>query len=179
MKVTSEIENDQQIFSILQRGLCLWIIYSDAVQRGIQSVTIKHIYLTPYLCIEWSFDRRPFINNKMFKEKPSQKLVAHIFTLLLAPFAFKLVNHSSHSEISNFHKISKSTSFSFQISDFTVFKHISKTHCVSKNWPILTQNMPKEPQRCELPTSVSAFPKIFCCSLMVGGQKIVHYIRMV
>ena len=116
-----------------------------------------------------------FMNNKIFLNKHSQKLAAQIFTLLLAPFAFKLVNHSIHSEILNFHKISKSTSFSFKISDFAKFKHISKTHCVSKKWPILTQNMPKEVQRCELPISVSVFPKIFCCSWMVGGQKIVHY----
>ena len=33
-----------------------------------------------------------------------QKLVAHIFTLLLAHFAFKLVNYSNHSKILNFQK---------------------------------------------------------------------------
>ena len=33
-----------------------------------------------------------------------QKLIAHIFTLLLAPFASKLVHYSSHSETLNFRK---------------------------------------------------------------------------
>ena len=47
---------------------------------------------------------------------------AYIFRLLFAPFAFKLVNYSSHSDILNFHNFSKATSFSFKNSDFTVFK---------------------------------------------------------
>ena len=55
-------------------------------------------------------------------------MAAHVFTLLLAPFAFKLVNYSSQSDILNFRKISKSTSFSFRNSGFTVLKHFSKTH---------------------------------------------------
>ena len=42
--------------------------------------------------------------------------------------------------------------------DFTVFKHFSKTHSASKNWPIWT---PKEALRCELPTSFGVFSKIF------------------
>ena len=33
---------------------------------------------------------------------------------------------------------------SFENSDFTVFKHFSKTHSASKNKPIWKQNMPKE-----------------------------------
>ena len=40
-----------------------------------------------------------------------------------------MVNYSRHSEILNFRKNSKSTSFSFENSDFTVFKHFSKIHC--------------------------------------------------
>ena len=59
--------------------------------------------------------------------------MALMFMLLLAPCALKLVNYSSHSEILNFHKISKLTSFSFKNSNFPVFKHFSKTHCASKN----------------------------------------------
>ena len=38
-----------------------------------------------------------------------QNLVAHILTLLLAPFASKLVNYSWHSEFLNFRKNSKLT----------------------------------------------------------------------
>ena len=38
-------------------------------------------------------------------------------------------NYSGLSEILNFLKNSKSTTFSFTISDFAVFKHFSKTHC--------------------------------------------------
>ena len=48
-------------------------------------------------------------------------------------YAFKLVNYSRHSEILNSRKNSKSTSFSFKNSDFTVFKNFSKTHCDSTN----------------------------------------------
>ena len=39
-------------------------------------------------------------------------------------YAFKLVNYSRHSEILNSRKNSKSTSFSFENSDFTVFKFV-------------------------------------------------------
>ena len=61
-------------------------------------------------------------------------MVAQILMLLLAPFAFKLVKYSSHGEILNFRKISKSSSSSFKNSDFTAFKHFSKTHslCLQK-----------------------------------------------
>ena len=71
-------------------------------------------------------------------------MVAHTYTLLLAPFAFKLVNYSRHSKILNFRKNSKLTSFSLKNSDFTVFKDFSKTHCASKKWPIWAQKVPKE-----------------------------------
>ena len=53
-----------------------------------------------------------------------------------------------------------------------------KSHCDSNDWPIWTQKVPKEAWICELPTSVSVFSKIFCCSRMVGGQKIIQYISM-
>ena len=96
------------------------------------------IYLTPYVCTERFFDCRPFMYNKIFLKKLLLKLVAHIFTLLLAPFALKLVYYLRSNEILNFRKNSKSSSFSFEDSDFTVFKHFSKTQCASKNWPIWT-----------------------------------------
>ena len=84
---------------------------------------------SPYVCTERIFDSRPFMYNKIFLLKILQELVAHIFTLLLPPFAFKLVNHSRRSETLNFRKKSKSTSFSFENIDFTVFIHFSKTPC--------------------------------------------------
>ena len=91
-------------------------------------------------------------------------MVAHIFALLLASFASKLVNYSSHSETWNFRKNSRSTSFSFENSDIIVFKHFSKTQCASNNGPIWTQKVPKEAQRCELPASIGVFFKVFCCT---------------
>ena len=113
--------------------------------RSIKLVVIHclaktRIYLTPY----WIFDSRTFMNNKIFLKKLLHKMVAHIFKLLLAAFASKFVNYSRHSETLNFRKNSKSTSFSFENSNFTVFKHFSKTHCASKNWPFWTQKVPKE-----------------------------------
>ena len=59
-------------------------------------------------------------------------LVAHIFTLLLTPFASKMVNYLRHSETSNFRKNLNSTSFSFKNSDFTVFKHFVRKRCQKK-----------------------------------------------
>ena len=53
-------------------------------------------------------------------------MVAHIFMLLLALFASKLVCYLRHSEILNFQKSSKSTSFSFKNGDFPVLKHFQR-----------------------------------------------------
>ena len=71
-------------------------------------------------------------------------MVAHIFTLLLAPFASKSVHYSRRSETLNFRKNSKSTTFSFDSNDLSIFKHTSNTHCVSNKWPIWTQKVQKE-----------------------------------
>ena len=59
------------------------------------------IYLTPYVCTERIFDSRPFMYNKVFLEKLLLKLVAHIFTLLLAPYASKLVIYLVEVELYN------------------------------------------------------------------------------
>ena len=53
------------------------------------------------------FDSRLFTYNKIFKKKLLLKLIAHIFTLLLAPFAYKLVNKSQHIESLNIRKNSE------------------------------------------------------------------------
>ena len=88
---------------------------------------------TPYVCTELIFDSRLFMYNKIFLKKFLLKLVAPIFTLLLAPLALKLVNYSRPSEFLKLRKNSKLTSFSSDNTDFTVFKYFSKTHCASKN----------------------------------------------
>ena len=48
----------------------------------------------------------------------------------------------------------KSTTISFDSSDLSIVKHTSKTHWTSNNWPILTQKVPKEAQRCGLQTPI-------------------------
>ena len=64
-------------------------------------------------------------------EKLLLKLIAHIFALLLAPFASKLINYLRHSESLYIRKNS-------EIDDLSISKHTSKTHCASNNGPILT-----------------------------------------
>ena len=51
-----------------------------------------------YLCPERTFDSQLLMYNKIFLKKLLKELVAHIFTLLLAPFAAKLVDYSQHSD---------------------------------------------------------------------------------
>ena len=68
--------------------------------------------------------------SNIFLKKILQKLIAHIFTLLLAPFASKLVNYSRPIESLNIRNILKSATFSFEKDDFSIFKHSSKTHSV-------------------------------------------------
>ena len=57
------------------------------------------------VCTERLFDSLQFVycTTKYFHNN-SQKLEPHIFTLLLTPFAFKLVNYLRHSESLNIHK---------------------------------------------------------------------------
>ena len=53
----------------------------------------------------------------------------------------------------------------------SIFKHISKTHCVSNNWPILTQKVPNEAYKF----SLEFFQKYFV--LLNGGRsKIRSYV---
>ena len=49
-----------------------------------------------------------------------------------------------------FGRIPKLTTFSFEDSQLSIFKHTLKTHCTSNNWPILAQKVPKEAWRCGL-----------------------------
>ena len=62
--------------------------------------------------------------------------------------------------------------------DLTISNIFSITHCAYKNRQICTQRVPKEAQRCELPTSIIAFLKIFWYTWTAGCQTLAQYIRM-
>ena len=49
----------------------------------IEKVAKKGIELTPYVCTERIFDRRLFMNNRIFLKRLLWKLVLHILTLVL------------------------------------------------------------------------------------------------
>ena len=69
------------------------------------------------------FDSRPFMLNKIFLKRLSWKLVAHIFTLLLAPFASRFVD-SRYSESLNIRKNSEFDDIFLQkrrFADFQIF----------------------------------------------------------
>ena len=133
----------EKITRILKCGFWCFMLCSWIFQYEEKTYAKTWIFLTPYVCTERIFDSRSFMYNNIFLKKLLEKLVAIIYTLLLAHFVFKLVNYSKLSEILNFRKNSKSTSFSFENSDFTVFIHFSKNH-FSNNWPIWTQKVQKE-----------------------------------
>ena len=50
------------------------------------------VYTVCTVCTERKIDRPQFVYNKIFLKKLLQKLVNHIFTLLVAPFASKQAN---------------------------------------------------------------------------------------
>ena len=56
--------------------------------------TASEVKLTYVVCTERTFKKRPFMYNKIFKKNLLQKFAVHLFTLLLTPFAPKLVNWS-------------------------------------------------------------------------------------
>ena len=61
------------------------------------------------------------------------------------------------------------------------FRNSSKclnTHCAANYWPISTQKLQKEAQRCGLQISLTYISKIFRCAGTVGCQKFIHYIFM-
>ena len=64
----------------------------------VHSVTIKHIYLTPYVCNEQISDGLQFTLNELFFNKTLSKLMTHSFRLLLVPFVSQSVNYSSHAD---------------------------------------------------------------------------------
>ena len=88
----------------------------------------RQLQILPKVCNERIFDRRQLIYNKIFLNFFFIEIGSSHLYAFFAPFASKSVNYSRHSETLNFWKNSKLTSFSFENSDFTVFKHFSKTH---------------------------------------------------
>ena len=60
-----------------------------------ESILLHRYVLNEYLTADRSCTTKHFWKNS------KKKLVAHIFTLLLAPFAFKLVHYSRHNESLN------------------------------------------------------------------------------
>ena len=73
-----------------------------------------------------------------------KKLVAHIFTLLLAYFAFKLANYSRHKEsLKNIWKRSNSC-FRRKIPSISISSDSWKSHCALNNGPVWTQKAPKD-----------------------------------
>ena len=106
----------------------LWIIqglfkrcdYTKLRRSTVDTTKIKPF--STYVCTERFFDSPQFVYNKIFLKKLLQKLVAHIFTLLLLPL---------RGETLNFRKNSK-----FENTDFIVFIQFSKTHSASNNRPI-------------------------------------------
>ena len=85
-------------------------------------------------------------------------------------FLLQPTNYSRHSEILNLRKNSKSTSFSFENCNFTVF-HFKDSLCLQK----LTNLDAKGAKRSVNLKRV--FSKIFFFTRMVGFQKFVHCIR--
>ena len=61
--------------------------------------------------------------------------------------------------------------------DFEFFRKFKVSLCL--DWLTnLDAKVPKEAKRCELPTSIRIFTKIFCCTWTVGCQIFIQYIRM-
>ena len=105
------------------------------------------IFLTPYVCTERIFDSRPFASNKIFLKKVSLKLVAHIFTLLLA------LGGQLYESLKNVWKRSNRC-FRRKMSPISNFPESLKSHYASNDWPIWTQKV-----ICEVPTAIIVFFK--------------------
>ena len=133
------LNNFFKLFVPFHYNLCIMIslTYSPTYNASEKhESTLLHTYeLNEFLTADHPCTTKYFWKNLY-------KLVAHIFMLLLAPFTSKLANYSRPTL--NFRKNSKSTTFSFENSDLSIFQLFSKTHCASNNWPIWTQKVPKE-----------------------------------
>ena len=85
--------------------------------------------------------------NTIFLKKLFQKLVVHIFALLLAPFVSKLVNYSRHSESLKYVWKRSNHCFLWKVESISNSSESLKSPCASNNWSIWTQKVPKEAQR--------------------------------
>ena len=138
-----ELRGMSKIFSRVSH--CDMFYWKTVIQLHGFTMPGKNMNLPYSIRMYWTNFWQPTVHvQQNIFEKLLYKLVAHIFTLLLAPFSSKFVNYSRYSETLNFRKNSKSTSFSFENSDFTAFMHCSKTRCASNSWPTWTQTVPKE-----------------------------------
>ena len=98
-----------------------------------------------YVCNEQIFDSSPFIKKNIFLKVVLLKLVAHSFTLLLAPFVSELVNYSRQSESWKMLENGKMAVFEGKCRRFRKSSECLESHYAWNNWPIWTQNVPKEP----------------------------------
>ena len=104
-------------------------------------LTKKWIYLTPYICIEWIFDSRPFMCNKTFFEKT---LIEVGSSHLYASFGTFCVQIGQFFEAQwVFEKCLKTVKSLFSKENEVDFEFFRKFK-VSKNLPIWTQKVPKE-----------------------------------
>jgi len=95
------------------------------VQNVLDWNTTRIKPFSTYVGTEGNFDSPQFVYNKIFLKKLLMKIINHVFRLLLARFASKLVNYSRYRTI-NFRKNSKLTTFSFVNSHLTIFKHFQR-----------------------------------------------------
>ena len=128
----------------------MWFLFHNASQK--HESTLLHTYvMSEFLTADRSYRTKYFW----------KKFVAHILTLLFAPFASKLVNYYYWSL--NIRKNFENRRHFPPITAICRFSNIrtSKIHCASNNWPIWTQKVPKEALRCGLQTCTWVFQKQF------------------
>ena len=149
---------------------CTSNFFVDCTARQKHESTFLHTYvMNEFLTADRS------CTTKYFWKKILQKLVAHIFMLLFAPFDSKLVNYSRRSETLNFRKNSKLTTFWQQFDHFQTF--FKDSLCLQK----LTNFDAKGVKR-SVKMGATNFYKIFFKNILLymngRGQKFVQYICM-
>ena len=125
-----------------RRKFCTVIKFFTTVILRIQNITLM-----------FKDDSQPFMYSKKMSKKLFQYFVFHIFTISFGTFCVQIGQLFA----AQWGSIPKSTTFSFNNSDFSISKHSSKTSCASNNWPIWAQKVPKDAQRCWLQTYVRVF----------------------
>ena len=122
-----------------------------------------------FYCLNRSlFGKKPFCNSVQFW--PDYSMVAHIFTLLFALFASKLVIYYRHSKTLNFRKLLKSPSFSFENVHFTNYKHFERLTVPRNN----DQFGQKRCQNCDENLIYQTFEIFGWCILMYLSRLFWH-----